>query len=92
MSACMVCGEDTDRGPTLGGKFRPLCESHLWGWSGARGPGFAVPVAGELRRADQQTQPGGRHGAPEQARAFMDWLTRVRAERRNGSSPPGSAP
>jgi hypothetical protein len=72
---CLVCGIRTDSGPNIAGKLRPLCVTCFdrWGVSDENLRGFGGKVGGRFFRP----APGGG------VRAFMDWLTRRQAERRN---------
>jgi len=70
MSACLVCGADAPGGPIVGIKQRHLCDEHRTAWA----------ASGEAKRAFASA-------STRAARlAFMDWLTRVRAERRNAAT------
>lgn len=73
---CMACGEKTDHGPTVADAMRPLCLTHWEAWG----------AGGEGKRWLKQPTPAGETEFAMYARAFMDWLSRVRAERRNGAS------
>lgn len=75
---CLACGEKTDRGPVVADRLRPLCRP-------CEDPGWFMAL--ERRRGiffSNAHEPGTpAYTSPAIARAFMDWLTRVRAERRN---------
>lgn len=73
LPTCLVCGEKTDDGPTVTEKLRALCAVCWAAWF----------VDGEAKRWLKQPVPNGETEATMYARAFMDWLNRVRAERRN---------
>lgn len=78
LPTCLACGENTDRGPTVVGRMRPLCRT-------CEDPGWFM--APERRRGiflSNATEPGTpAYDSPAIARAFMDWLNRARAERQN---------
>lgn len=71
---CKACGAPTDNGPKVAGKMRPLCEGCWPHW----------PTSGECDRYSGMRGLPLADDARAFARAFTDWLTRVRAERRNG--------
>jgi hypothetical protein len=73
LPTCLVCGENADSGPKVAEKMRPLCRTHWDDWA----------ACGEGLRYLNQPVQGRTQEAAMFARAFMDWLTRAVAERRN---------
>lgn len=77
---CLACGTETDQGPVVAKKLRPLCGPCRRAWE----------ASGECTRYAKQAETlleGVRHA---EARAFTDWLTRVRTERRNAETGRGA--
>lgn len=70
---CLACGTETGLGARVLDVVRPLCGAHLDEWA----------MSGECARYSNAPAKAKPKEDAAHARAFMDWLTRVRAERRN---------
>lgn len=70
---CMVCGAETGSSIVIAKKVRPLCSTCHGGWD----------ASGERRRFAEQSAVLLAGVRAAGGRAFMDWLNRARAERRN---------
>lgn len=70
---CMVCGAETGSSIVIAKRGRPMCFTCLRCWD----------ASGERRRLSEQAVVLLEGVRAAEARAFMDWLNRARAEIRN---------